>query len=366
MSTALFAGDVDWVLIATALISTVLLAWLSARLARRVAAVGFDASIGGALAANATALRGPLRVVFFTTLAVVAALLAFPALDLAGLHPLIGRSGLEIVDWILGSGLRVALIALVAYALVRSTDFLVRRFELQVSGGATLEDREHAKRARTLGSALKKASASLIVGTAAVMILNEIGVNIAPVLTGAGIAGVALGFGAQTLVRDFLSGFFLLLEDQVRVADLVAINGTTGSVEQLNIRTIVLRDADGSLHVFPNGSITTLANHSRDFSYYIIDVNIAYDEDADRVSDIVREVDREMRNDPELAPHILNPVEILGVAAFSEWSMQLRIRIKTTPPKRWAVGREFRKRLRTALNKYGIAVPYPATLRPPL
>jgi moderate conductance mechanosensitive channel len=360
MGRALIEGEVEWQLILTALFSTLLLAWLVARCARRLTAGAFLGLLGPTLAPGSALVRGPLRVVFFTTLALVSALLLFPALDWAGLHPLIGSDGLEIANWFLGPGLRIVVIALVAYTATRATNLLVRRFELEVSKGATVDKLERARRAHTLGTVVRNAVNGLILGTAAVMVLNEIGVNVAPVLTGAGIAGVALGLGSQTLVRDFLSGFFLIWEDQVRVGDGVAINGTDGRVEQLNLRTISVRDAMGTVHVFPNGAINTLANHSRDYSHYVIDLNIPYDEDPDRVSEVVREVDRDLRGDPTLEPQILEPVEILGIAAFADWWMQLRIRIKTVPGKQGAIGREFRKRLRKALDRHRIEVPYPA------
>ena len=134
----------------------------------------------------------------------------------------------------------------------------------------------------------------MIVGVAVLMILRELGVDIAPVLAGAGILGLAVGFGAQTLVRDIISGFFLILEDQVRVGDVAAINGQGGLVEAINLRTIVLRDFEGVVHVFPNGAITTLANRSKDFSFYVIDVGIAYGEDPDRVRKVIEEI-RQLR-----------------------------------------------------------------------
>jgi len=358
-----FGGPIDWQLILIALLSTLLLAWLAARYARRFAAAGFRGLNGAALLSGSHQARGPLRVVFVTTLALVSALLVFPALDVAGLRPQVGHDYVETADWLFESGLRVVLIALVAYALRRAADMVVRRFERAVSEHTAPDERGPTRRVHTLGTVVRKTADTVIVGTALVMILYELGVNVAPVLTGAGIAGVALGLGAQTLVRDFLGGFFLILEDQVRVGDGVAINGTDGRVEQLNLRTIVLRDAMGTLHVFPNGAINTLANHSRDYSHYVIDLNISYDDDVDRVSDVVREVDRDIRSDATYEPFLLEPAEILGVVAFADWSMTLRIRIKTVPAKETTVGREFRKRLRKALKHRGIDVPYPA-LRP--
>jgi small conductance mechanosensitive channel len=163
------------------------------------------------------------------------------------------------------------------------------------------------------------------------MVLREFRLDIAPVLTGAGIVGLAVGFGAQTLVRDVISGFFLILEDQVRVGDVAAINGTGGLVEELNLRTIVLRDFEGTVHVFPNGSITTLANRSKDFSYYVIDLGISCREDPDRVAAVLREVGAGMQADPQYGPSILEPLEIVGVDAFADWAMTLKMRLKTVP-----------------------------------
>ena len=164
------------------------------------------------------------------------------------------------------SGLRVTLIALIAYALMRTMHLLAKRFEHEVSLGTGLDAIERAKRARTLGAVVVNVATFLILGIAVLMVLREIGIDIAPVLAGAGIAGLAVGFGAQTLVRDIISGFFLILEDQVRVGDSVTINGVGGLVEVINLRTIVLRDVEGAVHVVPNGAIT-LANRSKDFSY---------------------------------------------------------------------------------------------------
>ena len=214
----------------------------------------------------------------------------------------------------------------------------MRRFEHEVSQGTSLDALERAKRARTLGSLINNVTTITITGAAVLIVLDEFGVNITPVLTGAGIAGLAVGFGAQTLVRDIISGFFMILEDQVRVGDSAAINGTGGLVEQINLRTIVLRDEEGTLHVFPNGSITTLANRSKDFSYYVITMGIPYHEDVDRVTVILRDVGAELQKDSHYGAFILEPIEIMGVDAFADWAMQLKLRIKTVPQRQGEVG----------------------------
>ena len=162
------------------------------------------------------------------------------------------------------------------------------RFEHELNRGTSLDALERAKRARTLGSVINKVVTVALSAVVLLMVLTAFGLNIAPVLTGAGILGLAVGFGAQTLVRDVISGFFLILEDQVRVGDVAAINGVAGTVEALNLRTIVLRDGEGTVHVFPNGAIQTLANRSKDFSYYVIDLGISYREDPDRVAAMLR------------------------------------------------------------------------------
>ena len=170
-------------------------------------------------------------------------------------------------------------------------------------------------------------------------------------LTGAGIAGVALGFGAQWLVRDVIAGFFLILENQVRVGDVAAINGVGGVVEAINLRTIVLRDAEGAVHVFPNGAINTLANRTKDFSFYVIDVNVLYDQDVDRVIEVLRATGQELEQDPAYRDLILAPLEIYGVDAFLDTKLTVKIRIKTVPLKQWDVGRELRRRILRALEQ---------------
>jgi small conductance mechanosensitive channel len=304
-------------------------------------------------------VRGPLRLVGASAFVLLIGVLLFPAFEIAGLRPRTGLHLQTISSWTFTSGLRVVLVLIIAYALVRTVGLIVRRFEHELNRGTTLDALERAKRARTLGSVINKVAAVLIVGIATLMVLNELHVNISPVLTGAGIVGLAVGFGAQTLVRDVISGFFLILEDQVRVGDVAAINGTGGLVEELNLRTIVLRDVEGTVHVFPNGSITTLANRSKDFSYYVIDLPLAYREDPDRAAALVRKIGDELKADPAFGPSILEPLEVMGVDAFVEKAVVLKVRIKTVPLKQWEVGRELRRRLKKAFDDGGIVLAYP-------
>jgi small-conductance mechanosensitive channel len=359
MLTRLFEGSVNWPRVLIALVPTLLVAWLASRVARRLARAALVGILGDSLSSTSPLVKGPLRLVSAAVFVLFTTLLLFPAFEMAGLRPTTGVTVRRMTEWFFGSGLKVVLISLLAYALVRATSLVVRRFEHELTMGTGLDALERAKRARTLGGAVRRVGTVAVVCIAVLMILREFNIDIAPVLTGAGIAGLAVGFGAQTLVRDIISGFFVILEDQVRVGDAAAINGTGGLVEEINLRTIVLRDQEGTVHVFPNGAITTLANRSKDFSYYVMDIGISYREDPDRVADILREVGAGLQQDPQFGPWILEPIEVLGVDAFADWSVQLKVRIKTVPQKQWDVGRELRKRVRRAFGQHGIEIPYP-------
>src|SRR5687767_3452386 len=355
----LFDGQADWQYVAAALVATLALAWLGARLARRFTAAAMRGAVGEALLSTSALVRGPLRLVSATAFLLIFAVLVFPALELAGLKPRTGVHLTKVAEWSFNLGLPLLATIVICYALIRITALLVARFEYELNRGTSLDALERAKRARTLGSVINKVVTVTLSAVALLMMLHAFALNIAPVLTGAGILGLAVGFGAQTLVRDVISGFFLILEDQVRVGDVAAINGVAGSVEALNLRTIVLRDGEGTVHVFPNGAIQTLANRSKDFSYYVIDLGISYRDDPDRVAAILKEIGAGMQADPAYAPWILEPVEILGVDAFRDWSVVLKMRIKTVPLKQWDVGREFRKRLRRRFEEEGIEIPFP-------
>ena len=358
-----FDGQADWQYVVVALLATLLLAWIGARLARRFTGAAMRGVVGDSLLSSSPLVRGPLRLVAATAFILIFVALVFPALEVIGLKPRTGVHVQKLADWSFNYGLPLLATIVLCYALIRITALLVTRFEYELNRGTTLDALERAKRARTLGSVINKVVTVSLSAVALLMVLHSFGLNIAPFLTGAGILGLAVGFGAQTLVRDVISGFFLILEDQVRVGDVAAINGTGGLVEAINLRTIVLRDAEGTVHVFPNGAITTLANRSKDFSYYVIDLPLSYREDPDRAAALLKEIADGMQADPAFAPWILEPLQVLGVDAFRDWSLVLKMRIKTVPTKQWDVGREFRKRLRRRFNEEGIEVPYPA-LRP--
>ena len=355
----LFETPVNYQSLALALIPAVLIAWLLARTVRRLLTRALERILRDTVARSSPLVRGPLRLAGFAVFVLALGIVAVPLLELVGLRPRGGVRLRELSTWLFTSGLRVILIAALGFILVRLITLLVGRFEHEMNVGTSLDALERAKRARTLGSLIRNVSTAMISGVAVLMILNELKINIAPVLAGAGILGLAVGFGAQTLVRDIISGFFLILEDQVRVGDVAAINGQGGLVEAINLRTIVLRDAEGTVHVYPNGAITTLANRSKDFSYYVIDVGIPYHENPDRVMDVLRDVGERLQADDRFGPLILAPLEIMGVEAFADWSVTLKMRIKTVPLKQWEVGRELRRRILKAFGEHGIEIPFP-------
>ena len=255
--------------------------------------------------------------------------------------------------------LRIFVIVSAAYLAIWLGSAAARRFESEMSRGTGLDVIERAKRMRTLSRHLQKVLAIVVTVMAGLMILRELDIDITPVLTGAGIAGLAVGFGAQTLVRDVISGFFLIVEDQVRVGDVVAVNGQGGLVEEVNLRTLVLRDEKGAVHIFPNGEVKTLANMSKDFSYYVITVGVAYDGDVDRAIEAMHDAAASLMKDADLRPYILEPLDVFGVDAFEPGQLVVKARIKTVPMQQWIVGRELRKRIVRVFSERGIQMPTP-------
>ncbi|HUX43680.1 MAG TPA: mechanosensitive ion channel family protein [Terracidiphilus sp.] len=231
----------------------------------------------------------------------------------------------------------------------------------QMTGQRGGEDIELEKRAATIGGILRKTTAIVIWVFAVIMSLNEAGFNVAPILAGAGILGLAVGFGAQNLVHDVISGIFMLLENQIRVNDVAILNGTGGLVEAIHLRSTVLRGQDGTVHVFRNGSITTLSNMSYGFSYYLFEIGVAYKEDTDHVIDVVRDVADQMMKEEAYASLILEPLEVLGVDKFADSAVIIKARFKTVPIKQWTVGREMNRRMKKKFDEVGIEIPFPHT-----
>jgi small conductance mechanosensitive channel len=360
----------DWSGIATAVGIAVLVAYgasmLAGRVARRV--LSASATTDGDGAAPDRYWKGPVRITRAAVFFAVLLALLLPLLNIAsgGIPAQIGRGVL--VAWLMGSGLRILVVALLTYLLVRMIVTSTARLEAHVLSGGGPDRLEHIKRARTLGRLVQNALTALVLGVATLTILRELNVDIMPVLTGAGIVGLAVGFGAQTLVKDLISGVFLILDDNVRVGDVARINGTGGLVEAINLRTIVLRDDEGTVHVFPNGSITTLSNLTKDFAYAVVDVSFPFTEDPDRVAEVMRQIGGEVAADRSFAGNVLAPVEVQSVESFGSGQMTVRMRIKARPLTQWDLAREVRRRITKGFDAAGIQMapaPVALTIAPP-
>jgi small-conductance mechanosensitive channel len=216
----------------------------------------------------------------------------------------------KLINWCLSTGLHIGLILILTGIALKAVKVLSTRLISVVV--RQKEDPEFQKRTQTLGSIVRYVLIIAIIIVGAMTVLKELGVEIAPVLAAAGIVGLAVGFGAQSLVKDVISGFFMLLEDQIRVGDVVQIAGKGGLVEKVNLKTTILRDLAGNVHYVPNGHIDVVTNMTKDFSRYVFDIGVAYRENVDEVIGVIKEVDEELRNDPDYKDDILEPIEILG------------------------------------------------------
>ncbi len=264
----------------------------------------------------------------------------------------------DAVNWIVTSGPRV-LIILVAMLVGMKLSRVVARRLFRFVGRRKAMDEEYRKRADTLSAVIGYLLSTTIVAVAVLMILAELKIKIGPILAAAGVVGVAVGFGAQHLVQDVISGFFILLDDQIRVGDVVQIADKGGLVERLNLRMVVLRDLAGNVHYVRNGKIDVVTNMTKDYSRYVFDIGVAYREDVDEVIRVVRQVDEELRSDPGFGPDILEPIEILGLDRFADSAVIVKARTKTKPIKQWNVAREFNRRLKKRFDEKGIEIPFP-------
>lgn len=271
---------------------------------------------------------------------------------------------IALIDWqgLLLAGTRLLLILLVAWIAFRLARFALARLEGRLVERSTQQGEvpgEARKRVETLVRLLRQGVRILLWALVILILLRELNIEVAPLLASVGIAGLAIGFGAQNLVRDVISGFFMILENQVRVGDVAVINGTGGLVEQVNFRTIVLRDLSGVVHIIPNGSITSMSNMTTKWSAYVMDIGVAYKEDPDRVMEVMRQVGTEMRHDSYFGALIIEDLEIFGVDQFADSAVVIKARLKTLPIKQWEVGREFRRRLKLAFDAENIEIPFP-------
>jgi moderate conductance mechanosensitive channel len=270
----------------------------------------------------------------------------------------------EIISWeqLFAASLRIMLILVLVLIVLKVIRKALSRLEQGVLAqklAVGREATEESKRAETLMRLLRHGAAAFVWAVAALVILQELEVEIGAILASAGILGIILGFGAQNLVRDLIAGFFLIFENQLRVGDVAVVNGTGGLVEKISFRKLVLRDLGGVVHIFPNGTITTLANMTYEWSAYILDIGVAYKENVDQVIEIMKEVGAELKADPQFGPQMLADIEIFGVDAFADSAVVIKGRLKTKPIQQWLVGREYRRRLKHAFDARGIEIPFP-------
>ena len=221
----------------------------------------------------------------------------------------------------------------------------------------SLEEKE--KRVNTLANIIRQAGKIVIWVVYILIMFREVNLDIAPILASAGIIGLAVGFGAQELVRDFISGFFMIMENQVRAGDVAIINGTSGLVEEIALRTITLRDFSGTVHIFQNGKVNTLSNMTKEWSAMVFDIGVAYKENIDKVIEIIKRVGEDIMNDPAFKDLIIQPLEVFGVDKFGDSAVVIKARIKTKPIQQWNVGREFNGRLKKAFDAANIEIPFP-------
>ena len=253
--------------------------------------------------------------------------------------------------------LRVIVILILAWLLMNLSRKLIRMFRNYMNSRA--DSAEEIRRIETLARVFRHTTIVVISLVAGMLALSELGISIAPILGAAGVVGIAVGFGAQSLIKDYFNGVFMLLENQIRQGDVVEVCGKVGVVEDITLRYVCLRDNEGSVHYVPNGQITIVTNKSRDYAFALIDVGVAYRESLDEIYEVAREVSRALRSDAAIGPKILEDIELQGVQDWADSAVILRCRFKTVALEQWNVRRAFLGRLKQAFDARGIEIPYP-------
>lgn len=276
----------------------------------------------------------------------------------------LGVWGLDIWRWMLGPGAPIASSlarsALVLLGAIVAWEVAIKAIDKAFhAAAAKAESPRRAAQLRSLAPMLRGAVRTVIAVFAVLIIISQFGVEIGPLLAGAGVVGIAVGFGAQTLVKDYLTGFSLILEDIVSVGDIARIGDCGGLVETMTLRTIRLRDFDGTLHVIPYSEAQIVHNLTKTFSYYVFDLPISYDSDIDKALELMASVGRQLQSEPEFNEKILEPIEVVGVDSLADSAVILKARIKTAPIQQWSVGREYNKRIKMAFDEAGVEIPVP-------
>jgi small conductance mechanosensitive channel len=253
--------------------------------------------------------------------------------------------------------LNIAVIVAVTVFLWELTSGGIERYLAETDSEGRV--RARSPRIRTLLTVARNALLVVLSLISVLMVLSELGVNIAPLLAGAGVVGLAIGFGSQRLVQDVINGAFILFQDLMSVGDVVRLGDKAGVVEALTIRTVRLRDLAGVVHTIPFSAIEGVSNLTREFSYHVFDLGIAYREDVDAVMELLHQIGEELRADPEIGPLIIEPLEVFGLDAFGDSAIMIKGRIKTQPIKQWQVGRAFNRVVKRRFDELGIEIPFP-------
>ncbi len=263
----------------------------------------------------------------------------------------------QIMLWVISSGLKILFILIVTIIMFRLGGAFSKKIFKVVQ--RKQDDSEFLKRQDTLSSIVHYVINTLIFIISGLIILGELGIEIGPILAAAGVLGLAVGFGAQSLVKDVLSGFFIFLEDQIRVGDVVILSDKAGLVEKINLRLTILRDLEGRVHYVPNGQISVVTNLTKEYSCYVFDIGVAYKEDIDRVMNLIKEVGRSLREDENFRNDIIDDMEVFGLDKFADSALVVKARIKTKPIRQWSVAREFNRRLKIKFDEEDIEIPFP-------
>jgi moderate conductance mechanosensitive channel len=273
---------------------------------------------------------------------------------------LLHSMGIDVTDkWLdlIQPSSHILIILILSWLLMRISRKLISTFKHYMTRGT--RDSGSIKRAETLSQAFSHVAIVIITLITGMLILGEMGISIAPILAAAGVVGVAVGFGAQSLIKDYFTGFYLLIEDQIRHGEVVEIAGKKGKVEEVTLRLVKLRDFEGNVHFIPNSTITSVTNKSRDFSYAVMDLSVAYRENVDAVYDIMRKVGADMRSAADFKDVIIEDLEISGIENLADSAVIIRCRFKVHPLEQWDVKRAFFYRIKNAFDAAGIEIPYP-------
>lgn len=273
---------------------------------------------------------------------------------------------LDYYEPMLFNAVRIILILVFAYICTRAVSrvlYALRNYTVKMmlkTGGGS--EYELEKRARTIGALARKSLFALIWAIAALMALKEMNFDVRPLLAGAGVVGVAIGFGAQNIIKDVLGGLFLMMENQIRLNDVAVINGKGGVIEEINLRTTVLRADDGAVHIFPNGGIQSLSNLTREYSYSVFNISVGYREDTDHVIAVFKELGDELIAQEPYHSSILAPLEINGVDQLGPYAVVIKGRFKTLPGKQWMVASEMNRRIKKRFGETQIEIPFPTQI----